>query len=258
MRFFMLGLALLSLLLSSGAFSAQAIDMDYTNSIGMEFVLIPAGEFLMGSDKGKDQDADDDETPQHRVRISKPFYLGKYEVTQALWEAVMGNNPSLFKDRSNPVELVSWDDAQEFIKRLNAREGHNRYRLPTEAEWEYAVRAGTSTDFFWGEDESRLGEYAWYYGNSGHSTHPVGQKKPNPWRLYDVYGNVREWVQDWATYYSPSPATDPQGPPTGSFRAIRNGGWFDDADACRSACRYFMVPDATSVDFGFRIVLSPE
>jgi formylglycine-generating enzyme required for sulfatase activity len=122
----------------------------YANSIGMEFILIPSGSFMMGSNKSKDKDAYDSEMPQHRMTISKPFYLGKYEVTQAQWEAVMGNNPSKFKGRNNPVEMVSWDDVQEFIKRLNRKDGTNKYRLPTEAEWEYAAKAGTAGVYlFW-------------------------------------------------------------------------------------------------------------
>jgi formylglycine-generating enzyme required for sulfatase activity len=259
MRFFMLGLALLSLLLSSGAFSAQAIDMDYTNSIGMEFVLIPAGEFLMGSDKEKDQDADDHETPQHRVRISKPFYLGKYEVTQALWEAVMGSNPGKFKGRSNPVEQVSWEDAQEFIKRLNAKEGHNRYRLPTEAEWEYAARAGSTSTYSFGDDAGQLGRYAWYGENyqSG-STHPVGQKEPNAWGLYDMHGNVWEWVQDWYGEYPRNDVTDYRGPSSGSYRVLRGGGWCHVAQLCRSARRDCDTPDDRDYDLGFRLALSQE
>jgi len=148
------------------------------NSLGMEFVLIPAGTFQMGSN---DSDAYDDEKPVHTVRITQPFYLGKYEVTQGQWQAVMGNNPSKFTGDANwPVENVSWDDVQEFIRRLNAREGGATYRLPTEAEWEYAARAGTTTRWSFGDDASQLGRYAWYDGNAGGQTHPVGQLQPNP------------------------------------------------------------------------------
>ena len=163
------------------------------NSIGMEFVLIPAGTFQMGSNDG-----DSDEKPVHTVRLSRPFYLGKYEVTQAQWEAVMGNNPSQFKGDSNrPVEQVSWDDVQEFIRRLNTKESGARYRLPTEAEWEYAARAGSTTAYSFGDGVGQLGQYAWYDGNAGNTTHPVGQLQPNAWGLYDMHGNVWEWVQDW-------------------------------------------------------------
>jgi formylglycine-generating enzyme required for sulfatase activity len=169
----------------------------WRNSIGIDFVLIAAGEFLMGSESG-----DSDEKPVHRVRISKNFYLGKYEVTQAQWHAVMGDNPSRFKGDTLPVEQVSWEDAQKFIERLNAQEGGTKYRLPTEVEWEYAARAGTTTAYSFGDNPRPLGEYAWFSENFGNTTHPVGQKQPNPWGLYDMHGNVWEWVQDWYGPYT--------------------------------------------------------
>ena len=207
----------------------------WKNPIGIEFVLIPAGEFLMGSDNY------DDEKPVHRVRISKVFYLGKYEVTQAQWQAVMGDNPSRFKGDTLPVEQVSWEDAQKFIERLNVKEGGPKYRLPTEAEWEYAARAETTTAYSFGDDPRQLGEYAWFSENSGNTTHPVGQRKPNPWGLYDMYGNVWEWMQDWysnAAYKgSPSTAVDPQGPSPGSYPVYRGGSWRAGAAYCRSASR---------------------
>jgi len=149
----------------------------YTCPLGMEFILCPAGKFMMGSQA---EVAHDWEKPIHEVTLTKPFYIGKYPVTQAQWEAVMGSNPSDFKGKDNPVEMVSWEDAQEFIKKLNKKGDANFYRLPTEAEWEYAARAGTQTEYFWGEDESKMGEYAWFRDNSGFSTHPVGRKKANP------------------------------------------------------------------------------
>jgi formylglycine-generating enzyme required for sulfatase activity len=240
--------------------NAHAAEKTYTNSIGMEFVLIPAGSFSMGADKNFDPAGDDDETPQHRVTISKPFYLGKYEVTQGQWTAVMGSNPSEFKGRSNPVEQVSWDDVQVFIQRLNRQEGHNRYRLPTEAEWEYAARAGTSSAYSFGDGADSLGRYAWYGNNSGVETHPVGQKQPNAWGLYDMHGNVWEWVQDWygERYYSNASGTDPKGPSSGSIRVLRGGSWFDDAEYCRSAFRGSFTPDDRGNDIGFRLALSPE
>lgn len=146
----------------------------------MKFTLIHAGEFLMGSEEN------DWEKPSHKVKITNPFFLGTYPVTQREWKAVMSDNPSRFKGDDLPVESVSWDDAQKFIKKLNAKEGTNQYRLPSEAEWEYACRANTTTRYSFGDDESRLGEYAWYAKNSDHKTHPVGQKKPNSWGLYDT------------------------------------------------------------------------
>jgi formylglycine-generating enzyme required for sulfatase activity len=227
----------------------------HANSIGMEFVLIPAGEFMMGSSDA-DKEAFDNEKPQHRVTISQPFYLGKYTVTQAQWEAVMGSNPSGFKGRNNPVENVSWDDVQEFIKKLNQKEGGNKYRLPTEAEWEYAARAGTTSRYSFGDDAEALGRYAWYWGNSGKTTHPVGGKEPNGLGLYDMHGNVWEWVQDWYGGYAGSLATDPRGPSSGSYRVIRGGSWIINAGYCRSAYRGLNTPDDRDNSVGFRLAFS--
>ncbi|MDR1243336.1 MAG: formylglycine-generating enzyme family protein [Deltaproteobacteria bacterium] len=237
---------------------ACAAQKNYTDNIGMEFVLIPAGSFTMGADKNSG-DAFDREKPQHRVTISKPFYLGKYEVTQAQWAAVMGSSPSYFKGRNNPVEQVSWNDAQEFIKRLNRREGHNRYRLPTEAEWEYAARAGSSGAYSFGNDAGQLGRYAWYGNRTSGSTHPVGRKPPNAWGLYDMHGNVWEWVQDWygERYYSNSRGTDPGGPSSGANRVARGGSWFNPAEYCRSAFRGSRPPGIRGDSVGFRLALTP-
>jgi formylglycine-generating enzyme required for sulfatase activity len=237
--------------------SSLTAEKTYINSLGMEFTLIPAGSFTMGADKNF-EDADDDETPQHRVSISRPFYLGAYEVTQAQWTAVMGNNPSSFKGLSNPVEMVSWDDVQAFIQRLNAKEGHNRYRLPTEAEWEYAARAGTTGAYSFGDDEDSLGRYAWYWDNSGEKTHLVGQKQPNAWGLYDMYGNVWEWVQDCYEKYSSSSVTDPKGPSSGSYRVRRGGSWGRFARDCRAAYRNRNWSIIRRNDIGFRLALSQE
>ena len=203
-----------------------------TDRLGMKFVRIPAGSFMMGSNNG-----DSDEHPQHRVSISKPFYLQTTEVTQGQWRSVMGNNPSGFKGDDLPVERVSWNAVQEFIVKLNAKEGGNKYRLPTESEWEYAARAGSTTAYCFGDDEGRLGDYAWYDKNSGSKTHPVGQKKPNSWGLYDLHGNVWEWVQDWYGDYSSGSSTDPSGASSGSYRVIRGGSWYLTARGCRSAFR---------------------
>jgi len=177
----------------------------YTNNLGMKLVYIPAGVFDMGS-----ADGDSDEKPVHKVQITKGFYMGQYEVTQAQYESVMGSNPSYFKGENNPVEEVSWEEAVAFCKKLSSRE-NKTYRLPTEAEWEYACRAGSTTKYCFGDSESQLGDYAWNDKNSNFSTHPVGQKQQNNWGLYDMHGNVYEWCQDWygENYYSGSPAIDP-------------------------------------------------
>src|SRR5262249_38027127 len=210
------------------------------NRIGMELILIPAGEFRMGA-----EDGDADEKPAHLVRISRPFYLGKYPVTQAQWEAVMGTNPSHFTgDPSLPVEDVSWNDVQEFLRRLSEKEGGKPYRLPTEAEWEDAARAGAATAYCFGDESSQLREYAWYAKNSGGRTHPVVQLKPNAWGLYDVHGNVWEWVQDWydAAYYWKSPVEDPKGPQEGQFKVVRGGSWFNEPWNVRVSSRNRVVP----------------
>jgi len=222
------------------------------NSIGMEFVLIPAGTFQMGSN---DSDAYDNEKPVHTVRITQPFYLGKYEVTQGQWQAVMGNNPSKFTgDPNRPVEHVSWDDVQEFVRRLNSREGGAMYRLPTEAEWEYAARAETTTRWSFGDDVGQLGRYAWHDQNAGGQTHPVGQLQPNSWGLYDMHGNVWEWVQDWYGGYASGTAVDPAGPSSGSIRVNRGGSWIDSARYCRSAPRIRGAPGDRIVYLGFRLL----
>jgi formylglycine-generating enzyme required for sulfatase activity len=219
-------------------FTPLADQKTITNSIGMEFVSIPAGEFNMGSpsnEKGRIVN----EGPVHHVKISNSFYLGKYEVTQKQWRDIMGNSPSYFKGDNLPVEQVSWNDTQDFIKKLNEKEGVNKYRLPTEAEWEYAARAGTETRYFFGDDESKLGDYAWYDANSGSKTHEVGKKKPNQWNLYDIYGNIWEWVQD--PFY-----TSYEGAPTdgssweigyGANRVKRGCNWEIYTLDCRSAFR---------------------
>ncbi len=249
----------------------------WKNILGMEFVLIPAGEFLMGSTSAEidalvhswgqhirrdfgqriRQNAEH-EMPQHRVRISQPFYLGKYEVTQNQWEVVMGSNPSHFKgDPNRPVEQVSWDDVQEFIQKLNAKETGTKYRFPTEAEWEYAARAGSTTAYSFGNDESRLGEYAWYRKNSSDTTHPVRQLKPNAWGLYDMHGNVWEWCYDSQRPYADYTVDDPVGPTVaGDLRVIRGGGWADPAQHVRAAFRYWFVPGFRVAGVGFRCLSS--
>ncbi|MGB3460215.1 MAG: SUMF1/EgtB/PvdO family nonheme iron enzyme [Halobacteriota archaeon] len=223
------------------------------NSIGMKFSLIPAGKFYMGSEEF------DDEKPVHKEKVNNPFYLGTYPVTQAEWKAVMGDKPSAFKGDNRPVEQVSWDDVQGFIKKLNEKEGTDKYRLPSEAEWEYACRAGTTTRYSFGDDESELDDYAWYDKNSDTETHPVGHKKPNPWGLYDMHGNVWEWVQDeWHNSYDGAP-TDGSAWENGdgADRVIRGGGWDGSAGDCRSAIRDRLDLRDRDYALGFRLLREP-
>ncbi|MDD2716660.1 MAG: SUMF1/EgtB/PvdO family nonheme iron enzyme [Candidatus Wallbacteria bacterium] len=222
----------------------------------MDFVWIPAGNFTMGSPTSE-VGRNADEGPQHIVTITQGFYLGKYEVTQAQWQAVMGNNPSYFQGASYPnsgnlpVEQVSWDDCQSFISSLEVN-GFGNFRLPTEAEWEYSCRAGTSTAYYWGDnvDENCM----WYYSNSGQESHDVGTKQSNGWGLYDMLGNVWEWCNDWYGAYSSIATADPAGSSTGSNRVCRSGSWADAASNCRTAARYCSTPEARHYYFGLRVV----
>lgn len=227
----------------------------FINTIDMEFVLIQSGEFDMGS-PANETGRNDNEGPVHHVMISKAFYLGKYEVTQKQWHEIMGDNPSQFKGDDLPVESVSWNDVQEFIKKFNKKESTDKYRLPSEAEWEYAARAGTTTRYSFGDDDSKLGEYAWYSENSGDKTHPVGKKGANPWGLYDVHGNVWEWVQDeWHKTYNGAPAdgsTWEDG--VSAYRVLRGGGYFRYAMVSRSAARSLDFPVTCSSTSGFRLL----
>ena len=229
------------------------------NSIGMNFKLIPSGEFLMGSPES--EEGHDDDESEHRVRITKSFELGVHEVTQEQYEQVMETNWSEFKGPQNPVENVSWEDAVEFCRKLSELSAEKSagyvYRLPTEAEWEYACRAGTKTRYSFGDSDVELGENAWCSENSGATTHPVSLKKPNAWGLYDMHGNVFEWCQDWhADYPSAAVTDDPTGPASGSYRVIRGGGWYSSADYCRSAIRVRDFPSERNDDVGFRVVRS--
>ena len=226
-------------------------DKSFTNSIGMKFRLISAGSFLMGRKNGGSF-----EKPVHRVEISQPFFMGMTEVTQRQWKAVMGYNPSGFRGNNLPVEKVSWNDAQRFIGRLNAKERTNKYRLPTEAEWEYACREGGSGRWSFGNAESWLDSFAWYKSNSNKMTHPVGQKRPNGWGLHDMHGNVWEWCLDWygEHYYGQSPVKNPTGPPYGRLRVCRGGSWYCLAWRTCSAYRNFIHPGKRYDNLGFRIV----
>jgi formylglycine-generating enzyme required for sulfatase activity len=224
------------------------------SSSGIEFVSIPAGKFMMGCSPG-DSQCDADENPRHEVTISRSFELGKYEVTQGQWIKVMASNPSNFKgDDRLPVEWVSWNDIQGFIAKLNAFNDGYRYRLPTEAEWEYAARAGTVGPYY-----GNLDAVAWHDPNSGNKTHPVGQKQPNGFGLYDMLGNVWEWCSDWygESYYGSSPATDPKGASSGQSRILRGGSWDDVWWYARVSSRYGVVPGGRDAYIGFRVCREP-
>ncbi len=240
--------------------TAKEIVVDLGREVTLEMVLIPAGTFMMGS-PDSDSDASSDERPQHPVNITRPFYLGKYPVTQEQWEAVMGSNPSGFKGSKNPVECVSWYDCHRFLARLSERHatGGGTFSLPTEAQWEYACRAGTTTRYPFGDDEGPLGLYAWYSWNSGRNrTRWVGEKRHNAWGLHDMIGNVREWCADRYDmgYYANSPVNDPLGPPSDSYRRVARGGdWLSFASHCRSAKRSSFLPSTRMRLLGFRVVL---
>ena len=238
----------------------------------LEMVLIQPGTFTMGC-PSTERGYFGYEWPPHEVTITDAFYMGKYEVTQAQWEAVMGNNPSHFGGHSNhPVEYVSWNNCQAFIEILNGLGQGRTFRLPTEAEWEYACRAGSTTRFSFGDALEcydtglsyceLMDQYMWWrgnhtYGGNVDGTKEVGLKLPNPWGLYGMNGNVWEWCSDWwQEPTSRGPQIDPQGPATGSNRVIRGGGWNNDAQFCRSAHRHWDTPDLTGFDLGFRIVAS--
>jgi formylglycine-generating enzyme required for sulfatase activity len=216
----------------------------------MKLNLIPPGEFVMGSPESE-TDREHDET-QHLVKITKPFYLGVHEVTQAQYEKVMGENLSVFQGPTKPVEEVNWDDAVEFSRKLSEQEGVE-YRLPTEAEWEYSCRAGTTTAYSFGDDISPLGKYAWYVDNSELTTHPVGELKLNAWGLYDMHGNVWKWCQNWYGPYDLQVASDPTGPASGEHRVLRGGAFFSLPGGVRAAARVDNQPDLRYHDYGFRL-----
>ena len=215
--------------------------------IGAKFILIPAGEFTMGSNSNE-QGQDNDESPQHQVTISRPFYLQNTEVTQKQWKIVMGNNSKHTNACGDdcPVVNVSWEDVQDFIKRLNEREGTDKYRLPTEAEWEYSVRAGNQ-----GIRYGVINDVAWYDKNSGNSIHAVGKKQPNNWGMFDMLGNAWEWCQDWKDDYPSESVLDPKGPSSG-FRRVIRGGAYDDYD-WRARAAYRSSASRSYENLGFRI-----
>jgi formylglycine-generating enzyme required for sulfatase activity len=236
---------------------APTPEQTVVNSIDTTLLPVPAGSFVMGS-----EDGDGDEKPVTTVTISRKFWLGKYEVTQGEWKAVMEINPSSSKGDLLPVERVTWEDCQEFLRKLNAREraagnlpAGYEYGLPTEAEWEYACRAGTTGKWVSGDSEEGLAEYAWYDANSGKKTHDVGTKKANGWGFHDMHGNVWEWCSDWKGDYLGGSVTDPTGPKTGSHRVNRGGGWSNTSGYCRSAYRTWNPVADRGSDLGFRLAL---
>ena len=230
--------------------------------LGVEMVLVPAGEFWMGDDRG-----DDDEKPAHRVRISA-FYMDTSEVTQASYRQLMGKNPAKFKSPDKPVERVGWHAAVRYSNARSLREGltpcydpetlecdftADGYRLPTEAEWEYACRAGTEAQYSFGNDPGKLAAYGWFKANAAGSTNSVKRKSPNPWGLYDMHGNVAEWCNDFygESYGSQSEREDPRGPTAGEERGLRGGSWKSSAGSCRSSARYSEAPGFADVCFGY-------
>ena len=217
---------------------------------------VEGGTFTMGATSEQGDEAYFDEAPAHKVTLSD-YHIGKYEVTQEEWEAVMGNNPSEFKGANKPVERVSWNDCQEFIKKLNLLTGL-QFRLPTEAEWENAARGGNKSRGYKYSGSNTIGDVAWYWYNSSETTHQVGTKRPNELGIYDMSGNVWEWCSDWysSSYYSSSPTTNPTGPTTGFSRVCRGGGWFSIAQGCRVSYRRIGNPDDRDCLIGFRLVHS--
>jgi len=220
---------------------------------GWGLVFVEGGTFTMGATSEQGSEVWDDEKPAHKVTVSD-FYIGKHEVTQAQWKAVMGSNPSHFKGDNLPVDSVSWDDCREFIRKLNERTGL-RFRLPTEAEWEYAARGGNQSRRYKYSGSDDLGSVAWYGGNSGNKTHPVGQKRANELGLYDMSGNVGEWCLDWKRDYSSFSQTNPMGPVSGAYRVRRGGSWYGYARRCRVSDRGVCPPTLRLSTLGLRLVL---
>ena len=243
---------------SSGSLSvasgSNTISIPVKDGINIEMVKVEAGTFMMGA-TSELKDPDDDEKPVHQVILTNDYYMGKYEVTQALWEAVMGSNPSEYKGDNLPVEMVSWNDCQEFISKLNSMTGR-KFRLPTEAEWEYAARGGKKSRSYQYSGSSNISDVAWYDGNSGSKTHPVGTKQANELGIYDMSGNVYEWCHDWYGSFSSSSQTNPTGADSGSSRVYRGGSWDFYAGRCRLSYRRYGTPDYRNSILGLRLALS--
>ena len=259
-RWIVTGCVLAMAAISWGAVPRERL-VTLADGTAFTFVEVPAGRFLMGSPVGEAGRAAD-EGPPREVTISRSFWLGKHEVTQAQWNVVMKSNPAMFRDfpasAQHPVDGVSWHDAQAYLERLNGL-GLGAFRLPTEAEWEYAARAGSADRFPWGDDPAlrELPRHGWYYPRSEGRSHPVGLKEPNPWGLHDMFGGVWEWCADWFGPYAPGPAVDPRGPAEGKDRCIRGGSWFNEPEALRSANRHRHPPDSRQTNLGLRLVWEP-
>jgi len=237
---------------AAGCSSTPGITLDLGQGEAMKLVLIRPGEFLMGSPDSEEGRGDDEN--QHAVTISKPFYMGATEVTQAQYTAVMGANPARVRAPANPVETVSWTEAADFCRKLSEKTGKT-VGLPTEAQWEYACRAGSKTRFSFGDSDKGIANYAWHAANATGTPHPVGQKKPNAWGLYDMHGNVWEWCADWYGPSSKEGAADPQGPASGDQRVLRGGAWVSNPIACRAAYRVGQAPDFRYYFIGFRVAM---
>jgi formylglycine-generating enzyme required for sulfatase activity len=250
-------LLLLSFLLQQCSVQKKQAPTPSGSDHNIEMVYVKGGTFTMGC-TSEQSGCQDDEKPAHKVTLSR-FSIGKYEVTQAQWRAVMGDNPSYNKDCDRcPVEQVSWDDVQIFISKLNQLTG-KRYRLPTEAEWEYAARGGSRSKGYQYSGSNNIGSVAWYTDNSGSKTHTVGSKSPNELGIYDMTGNVWEWCSDWydANYYKSSPSGNPKGASSGSYWVLRGGSWGSNAEYCRVAIYISIPPSESGNNLGFRLALEP-
>lgn len=254
-------ITMIVLLVAVVSLAAQNSKTYTVNGVSFKMILVQGGSFTMGCTSEQGSDCFSDEKPSHSVTLSD-FWMGETEVTQALWKAVMGNNPSGFTGDNLPVESVSWDDCQNFIKKLNSQlsgviPSDWRFALPTEAQWEYAARGGKNKSYYKYAGSNSVGDVAWYPDNSNSKTHTVKSKKPNALGLYDMSGNVFEWCADWssASYYGVSAVGDPKGPSSGTNRVVRGGSYYNESAWCRVSRRGSKSADARHNNFGFRIVL---
>ncbi len=234
--------------------SDNTISIPVKNGINIDMVRVEAGMFIMGATPEMENPFDD-EKPTHQVTLTNDYYIGKYEVTQALWQAVMGKKPSRFKGDNLPVVSVSWNDCQKFISKLNRKTG-KKFRLPTEAEWEYAARGGKKSRCYQYSGSNNISDVAWYYNNSCSETHIAGSKQANELGIYDMSGNVKEWCQDWFGSYSSSSQVNPTGANSGSYCVGRGGSWNCVAGSCNPSTRFSFAPDDRYDDLGLRLVLS--